>query len=103
MLALSVAILHPEVLHLQAANWRGHPAILVSVIVNPAELANLPADGHTLKQIISVNQVAGVTAFGEKQVLVQCLRAYRMPLDIILHIFQRESALGDSRQVLYPI
>ena len=48
-----VAIVHAKVLHFQAADRRGHPTILVAMIVDAAGLADLPADGHAFEDVRS--------------------------------------------------
>ena len=40
-----ILIDHVEVLHQQAADGNGHPAVLVAVVVDGAGLADFPADG----------------------------------------------------------
>src|SRR5205807_6794809 len=50
-----VAAVNTIVLDAQPADGRGHPAILVAMIVDAAVLADFPADGHTFKEIILEN------------------------------------------------
>jgi len=52
MVGGSVAVFDAEILHFEPADGRGHPAILIAMIVDAAELADLPTDGHTFEQII---------------------------------------------------
>lgn len=40
-----IPVYEMEVFHLQAADGNGHPAVLVAMVVDGAELAGLPADG----------------------------------------------------------
>src|SRR4029077_143783 len=65
-----VVIDHTVILHAQAADGRGHPAILVAMIVDAAVLADVPADGHALENFILENQVARVAALGKKTIFV---------------------------------
>src|SRR5258706_6743944 len=57
-----VALIHAVVLHAEAADGRGHPAVLVAMIVDAAVLADFPADGHALEEIVLENQIARVAA-----------------------------------------
>jgi hypothetical protein len=58
-----VAAIHTIVLHTETADGRGHPAILIAVVVDAAMLPDFPANGHALEEIILENQIAGVAAF----------------------------------------
>ncbi len=49
-----VAIFHAEILHAQAADRRHHPTILIAMIVDPADLADIPADGQNFKKLAFV-------------------------------------------------
>jgi hypothetical protein len=49
-----------EIFHGQFSDWRGHPAILVAMIVDGTALAYLPANGDKLVKIRFINQVASV-------------------------------------------
>ncbi len=50
-----VVVFHPKVLHFEAADRSGHPTVLVAMIMDAAELADLPADGHALEQVVLEN------------------------------------------------
>jgi hypothetical protein len=91
------------VLDAQTADRRGHPAILIAMIVNAAALANLPTNGHALKQSIFENQVARVISLGEIAILVQSFRAHVVTDDVVLDIFESEVALGNGGDALHPI
>jgi len=47
--AACVFFIDAKILDFQAADGRGHPAVLITMIVYAAVLADFPADGHTLK------------------------------------------------------
>src|SRR6202046_3546793 len=55
-----VAIINAEVLHAQTTDGRRHPAILAAMIVNAANLSDIPADGHDFEGLTFVNQVSCV-------------------------------------------
>ena len=57
---LEILKFYVEIFHRQFSDWRRHPAILTTMIVDGAALAYLPANGHELVEIRFINQVAGV-------------------------------------------
>jgi hypothetical protein len=58
--SLQILLQHPVILNQQLADRHSHPAILVFVIVDGANLANVPADGHQFEERGLVNEIAGV-------------------------------------------
>ncbi len=61
--ARSIAMVDMIILHAQAAHRDGHPAILITMVMDAAMLADFPTNGHALEHFIFENQVAGVAAF----------------------------------------
>jgi hypothetical protein len=49
-----------EIFYLQASDGDGHPAVLVFVVVDGADLADFPADGQEFIERSFVDQIAGV-------------------------------------------
>ena len=92
-----------EILDFQAADGSGHPAILVAMIVDAAVLADFPADGHALEEIVFENEIARVISFGEEAVFVERFGADGVPDDIVLDVFESEFALGDGGEVFDPV
>jgi hypothetical protein len=103
VLSIRVPILDTKILHLQAADWSGHPAILVAMIVDAAELADFPADGHAFEHVVLENQVARVAAFGEEKIFFERFGADGVVENEALNIFEGEVAVGDGREVLDPV
>ena len=101
--SIGMAILDTKVLHFEAADWRGHPAILVAMIVDAAELADFPADGHAFEHVVLENQVAGVAAFGEEEIFLERFGTDGMVEDEVLNIFEGEVAVGDGREAFDPV
>src|SRR5713226_1688574 len=58
-----VAPAHAIVLNPEPANGRGHPTILIAMVVDAAVLADFPANRHALEEIILENQIARVATF----------------------------------------
>jgi len=83
-----VAVFDTEILDLEAADGSGHPAILVAMIVNAGELADFPADGHTLEEIVFENEIAGVAALGEKRIFFEGVGADVILDDEVLDVFE---------------
>jgi len=71
--------------------------------VDAAVLADFPADGHALEEIISENEIACVIAFGEKQIPVERFGADAVLHDVVLDIFESELALVDGGESFDPI
>ena len=92
-----------EVLNFKAADGCGHPAVLVAMIVNAAGLADFPTDGHALEKIVFEDEIAGVVAPGEIDVLLQRFWANGIANQKILDVFQSELAFGDAGEIFYPV
>jgi len=65
-----VALIDAEILDLQPADGGGHPTVLVAMIVDAAELADFPADGHAFKDAVFEKEIAGVVAFGKEEIFI---------------------------------
>src|ERR1700730_606401 len=96
------SLVDAKILDAQASDGRGHPAILVAMIVNAAGLADLPADGHAIEDFVLENEVAGVIALGEEEVFVEGFGANDVSEDVVLHVLQRELALGYAGESTHP-
>ena len=92
-----------EILDFQTTDGGGHPAVLIAMIVDAAVLPNFPTDSHALEEIVFEDEVAGVIAFGEEEIFFDCLRTNGVANDVVLDIFEREIALGDSGKALDPV
>jgi hypothetical protein len=73
------------------------------MIVDAAVLADFPADGHALEEIVFENEVAGVVALGEETIFVEALGAHGVVEDVVLHDFESEVALGNGSEALDPV
>ena len=93
--AARVFFIDAEILDFQAAYRGGHPAVLITVIVDAAVLSYFPADGHALEEIVFENEIAGVIAFGEEEIFFERFGAHGMVDDEVLNVFEREGAIGD--------
>jgi len=98
-----IALVDAEILDFEAPDGCGHPAILAAMIVDAAGLAGFPADGQTFKDIVAENEIAGVVALGEKEILVEGFWQSGMVKNIILDVLQGELALRDGGETLDPI
>jgi 23S rRNA (adenine2503-C2)-methyltransferase len=99
----SVALIHAEILDLKTANGSRHPTVLVAMIVDAASLADFPADGHALEDVVLENEIAGVVALGEEKIFVESLRADGMAKDVVLDIREGEFAIGNAGETLDPV
>jgi len=82
----SVALVHAVILDAEAADGSGHPTILAAMIVNAAVLADVPANGHALEDVVPEDEIASVIAFGKEKILVEGLRADGVADDVVLHV-----------------
>src|ERR1051326_6614994 len=96
MLVFRLFSFDAKILNFQAADRRGHPAILTAVIVNSAELADFPADGHTFEDLVLVDQIAGVAALGEEEKLLEGFGPDGVMKDVVLNIFQGEASFRNG-------
>jgi hypothetical protein len=101
--ARGVFFFDAKILDFQAADGSGHPAILIAMIVDAALLADFPADGHALEEIVFENEIARVVALGEEAIFVEAPGAHGVVEDVVLHIFEREVALGNGSEALDPV
>src|SRR6267143_3004732 len=101
--ARGVALVNAEILDLQAADRRGHPAILIAMVVNAAGLADLPANCHALEDFVLEDEIASVVALRKIAVFVERFRAHRMADDVVLDVFEGEIAPRDSGETFDPI
>src|SRR5437016_3461649 len=101
--ARAVAVVNTKILDLQPADGRGHPAVLIAMVVNAAGLADLPTDGHAFEDFVLEDEIARVVALRKIAVFVERLRARRMADDVVLDVFESEIAPGDRGETLDPI
>jgi hypothetical protein len=73
------------------------------MIVDAAELADFPADGHTLEHIVLENQVARVTAFGKEEIFFERFGTDGVVENVVLNSFQGEVAVGYGGEIFDPI
>jgi len=92
-----------KILDFQAADRCGHPAILITMIVDAAVLADFPADRHALEEIVFENEIAGVIACGEEEIFFERFGAHRVVDDVVLNVFEREGAIGDRGEAFDPV
>ena len=92
-----------KILDFQAADRRGHPAVLIAMIVDAAVLADFPADGHALEELVFENEIAGVIPFREKKIFVERFGFDGVLDDVVLDVFESEVALGDSGESFDPV
>jgi 23S rRNA (adenine2503-C2)-methyltransferase len=101
--AARVFFIDTKILDFQAADGSGHPAVLIAMIVDAAVLADFPADGHALEEIVFKNEIAGVVAFGEEEVFFDRFGTDGVANDVVLNIFERKIALGDRGEAFDPV
>ena len=98
-----VFLFDAKILDFQTADGSGHPAVLIAMIVDAAVLADFPADGHALEEIVFENEIPRVVAFGEEAIFFEALGAYGVVKDVVLDVFERAIALGDGGEGFDPV
>src|SRR6202034_931579 len=98
-----VALIDAKILHAQTSDGRNHPAILVAMIVNAADLADIPTNRHHFKEIAFVNQVSRVMALCVKKIGRKSLRLNGFLRGEIKHARNRKFSLGNGAKLLYPM
>ena len=98
----SVAVVDSIVLDAESADGDGHPTVLVAMIVNAAALANFPAYGHALEEIVFEDEIARVIAFGKITVGIKRFRADEMVKHEIVNVFESEFGWGDGVKFFNP-
>jgi hypothetical protein len=98
-----VAVVHTIILYTQAADGRGHPAILSAMIVNAAVLPDVPAKRHALEENVAEDEIARVISLGEKAIFFEAFRAHGVADDIVLDVLQRELGFADGSEAFDPV
>ena len=98
-----VALIHAKILHAQTSDGRNHPAILVAMVVNAADLADIPTDRHHFKEIAFVNQVSCVMALGVEKIGSKSFRLNGFLLSELEYARNGKFRLGNSAKLLYPL
>ena len=73
------------------------------MIVDAAELADFPADGHAFEEVVLENQVARVVAFGPEEILLNGFGADLMGDDEVLDGVESEIAPGNGGEFPDPV
>src|SRR5277367_3480503 len=97
-----VLIFHAEILHAQTADGRDHPAILAAMIMDAAELADIPADREDFKEFAFVDQIPGVVAVGVKNVGGQGFRLNGFALGEFQHAGNGEFFFWNGAELFHP-
>ena len=98
-----VMVLDAEVLDFEAADGSGHPTVLVAMIVDAAGLADFPADGHALEDVVFEDEVAGVVAFGPEEIFIERFGTNLVIDDVGLHVFEGKVALSEGGEFFDPV
>lgn len=98
-----VFFIDAKILNLEPADGRGHPAVLVAMIVDAAVLADFPADGHALEEIVLENEIACVIPFREEEIFLDCFGADSVLDDVVLDSLESEFALGNGGEAFDPV
>src|SRR5260370_17866897 len=99
---IGVSLVHTVILDAEGADGSGHPTILAAMIVDAAVLADVPANGHALEDVVPEDEIVIVIAFGKEKILVEGLRADGVADEEVMHVLYREVDLRVVRQVLHP-
>src|SRR5260370_38041794 len=73
------------------------------MVVNAASLADFPANGHALEDVVLEDEIARVIAFRKITVFVERFGAHGMAENVVLDVFEGEVALAECGKTFYPI
>ena len=73
------------------------------MVVNAAELADFPANGHTLEDLVLEDEIARVAALREEKIFLEGFRTDGMVDDVVLNVFEREIGFPDGGEVFDPV
>src|SRR5207237_10175998 len=85
-----VAIVDAIILDAQAGDGRGHPAILATMIVNAAVLADVPAKRHAFEESVAEDEIARVISPGEEAIFCEAFGTHGVADDVALDVLQRK-------------
>jgi hypothetical protein len=97
-----VLIVDAKILDAQFANGHGHPAILSAMIVDAADLANFPADGHHFEEVALKDEIPSVVALGVKKIRLEGVDADLISLKIFFDFRKREIFAMDGGKAAHP-
>src|ERR1700734_2074747 len=98
-----IARVDSKILHAQTADRRHHPTILVAVIVDATNLADIPANGHDFEEVALVNQISRVVAFCVKKIRRKRIGLNRFLRGEIKDSRNRKLSFGNAAKLLYPV
>lgn len=103
VLAGGVMVFDTEILNLEAADGSRHPAVLVAMIVDAAELSDFPTDGHTFKDVVFENEIPGIAALGPEEIFLKGFGTNLMCNEEVLDVIKGEIGIADGGEFLDPI
>jgi hypothetical protein len=92
-----------EILDAQFTDGNGHPAVLSTMIVDAADLADFPADGEHFEKIALENQIPGVVALGVKKIWVESADGDVILLEVAFDLGNGEIFAMDFGKAVHPL
>lgn len=97
-----ILIFDAKILDAQFADGHGHPAVLPAMIVNPADLADFPADGKDFEEGTLEDEISRVVAFGVEKIGLERVNAELIVLKILLNFREREILVMNFGKAVHP-
>jgi hypothetical protein len=92
-----------KVLPAQFADWYGHPAILVGVIMDARNLPFLPTQSHQLETLVLVNQIARIKLFAPKKKRCNRINVNRIFGEKLIDVIAGKIRVRDLPETLYQV
>ena len=98
----AVLIFDAEILDAEFADGDGHPAILSAMIMDAADLADFPADGHDFEEIAFEDEISRVMALGVEEVGLERVYAELILLEIFFDFRESEVLAMNCGKAFHP-
>jgi hypothetical protein len=92
-----------EVLDAQFTDGDSHPAVLSAMIVDAANLADLPTDGQHFEEVALENQIPRVVALGVKEIRLQRIDAEVILLEVAFDFGNGEILAMNGKKAVHPL
>src|SRR5215469_2544737 len=99
----AVLIFDAKILDAEFADGDGHPAILSAMIVDAADLADFPADGHDFEKIAFEDEISRVVAPGVEEVGLKRVDAELILLEIFFDFRESEVLTMNCGKAFHPL
>src|SRR5215469_2219926 len=98
----AVLIFDAEILNAEFTDGNGHPAVLSTMIVDAADLADFPPDGHDFEEIALEDEISRVVALGVEEIGLKRVEAQLVLLEILFDFRESEILAMNCGKAFHP-